>query len=166
MKRKFFTALVLVCVGVLSGCHADGKLYPVQGPLASQQPPPAFPIRFTGGLSKSGEISATLNGEAFTGKWVETTEAATKATANPGNTNTPVNLSPAWDAVFGSGYYTAQVLGRRDVIRGTLTGAHGTTLTVEAFQSAQNQTPNAAIAAAGVRGVATDSNGNTYKLTF
>jgi hypothetical protein len=56
------------------------------------------------------------------------------------------------------------VLGRRDVVRGTLTGNHGTTLTVEAYQPAQNPAPSAA--AASVRGVAADSNGNVYKLTL
>jgi hypothetical protein len=165
MKRKFFTALALLCVGMLSGCHFDGKLYPVQGPLASQQPPAAFPIRFIAGFSKSGEISATLaNGEVLNGKWMKTTEAAANGTTNSGNANTSANLSAAWDAIFGGGYYAAHVLGRRDVIRGTLTGNHGTTLTVEAYQSTQSQAPNAA--AAGVRGVAADSNGNVYKLTF
>jgi hypothetical protein len=165
MKRNSLIALVFVCSAILSGCNFDGKLYAVQGPLAAQQPPPAFPIRFTAGFSKSGGISATLaNGKTLKGRWMETADTPANGTTNPGNGNTPANLSAAWDAVFGGGYYTAHVLGRRDVIRGTLTGEHGTTLTIEAFQAAQNPAPGTA--ASAVRGVAADSNGNVYKLTF
>jgi hypothetical protein len=79
MKRKLLIALVIVCSVMLSGCHFDGKLYPVQGPLAAQQAPPAFPIQFTAGFSKSGGISATLaNGEALKGKWMETADVPAK----------------------------------------------------------------------------------------
>ncbi len=37
---------------------------------------------------------------------METADAPAKWNHESGNGNTPANLSAAWDAVFGSGYYT------------------------------------------------------------
>ena len=163
MRRRFLTALVFVCAGMLSGCHIDGKLYPVQGPLAAQAQPPIFAARITGGL-KSGELSATLaNNELCKGTWAQLSNAPTQGSNTAGSGGTSQNMPAAWDAVYGKGFYAAQVLGQHVYIHGTMSGDHGTTLTVEAYR-VLNSTPNAP--AGTVLGVAADNNGNIYKIAF
>jgi hypothetical protein len=157
MKRNLLIALVFVCAVMLSGCHIDGKLYPVQGPLASQASQQIFAIRFTGGLSKSGEMSATLaNGELCKGTWAQISDKPTKGSSAPDSSVAPPNLASAWDAVYGQGFYAATVLGQHIRIRGTMNGNHGTTLTVEAYSD------NVSVRT----GVAVDNQGNVYKLAF
>ncbi len=59
-----FSALLL-----LSGCYRDGRLYPVQGPLATQTAPPVFSAKLTGAFN-SGNMSVTLaGGEVCKGAW-------------------------------------------------------------------------------------------------
>jgi hypothetical protein len=164
MKRMFVAVLALVCAGVLSGCHADARLYPVQGPLASLASPPVFAIRFTGGISKSGGMSATLaNGEVCKGTWAQVPPAPPQGTGTLDNSGASPNMASAWDTVYGSGFYVAHILGQNIRIRGTISGAQGTTLTVEVYEP-QNAPPNAGPSA--VKGVAVDNNGNVYKLAF
>ncbi len=149
-------AVLLVCgVLLLSGCIGTGRLYPVQGPLAAQTAPPVFAATITG-FANSGNITVTLaNGEVCRGAWGLVSRAATDAGAT-----TSVNWPKVWDAVYGGGYYTANVLGSRLHVRSTLTGSKGTTLDVEMYR---RDVPGQMTE---IHGVAQDSAGNIYKLVI
>jgi hypothetical protein len=155
--------LVLLLLGVftLSGC-ATARLYPVQGPLATQTPSPVYVAKFTGAFT-SGNFSVVLgDGEVCKGRWAQvprpkTSDAATPATAGPAN-----NLSAEWDTVYGTGFYVAHVLGARLYARSVVTGNRGTVLNVELYKpdKVENTT------AAAIKGVAKDDKGNIYKVAF
>ena len=53
-------ALMLLIATLLSGCMVmvPGHLYPIQGPLASQTPPPVLPLTLDG-VFKSGTLTGT-----------------------------------------------------------------------------------------------------------
>lgn len=74
MKMRLALALFGICIK--SGCHGEGRLYPVQGPLASTSPAPSysFSVTYPGspnyGRDQSGELSLVMaNGESFSGPW-------------------------------------------------------------------------------------------------
>jgi hypothetical protein len=163
MKRKLLIALVFVCAAMLSGCDSEGRLYPVQGPLAAQQPTPSFPIQFTKVFGGTGGFSTTLaNGEAFKGTWTKFNYTPTNGTDGTG-TGSSQNLASAWDVVYGSGYYTGHVLGQRIFFSGSAKGNHGTTLRIEEYDTETGSSKNPIFK---TKGVAVDSNGNIYKLAF
>jgi hypothetical protein len=148
--------LFLLCaLSLLSGCYRVGRLYPVQGPLAAQTAPPIYAAKMTGAFN-SGNITVTLaNGEVCTGAWGLVSSRPTDAGAAPN-----VNWPRVWDAVYGGGYYTANVLGAPLHVRSTLTGSKGTTLDVEMFRR------NVPGQMTEIQGVARDSGGNIYKIVI
>ena len=98
-----FAVVTLLCTCLLSGCMRDVHLYPVQGPLAVQTPPPIFTGRITGVIN-SGGISAKLaNGQQFSGKWQSQSVSALAKESRAGVVP-PFNLSAEWDAVYGPGF--------------------------------------------------------------
>ncbi len=136
MKRFVIVVALFACAAALFGCHSEGRLYAVQGPLASQQPAPSFPIQFTKIYAETGGFSTTLaNGEVFNGTWIKLNSAPTKTrfsdtSRKTPDTGTPANaadkgnsgvsslsLSSAWDTVYGSGYFTAHVLGQSNSLQ-------------------------------------------------
>lgn len=163
MKARF--AVALVGALFLSGCLRVAHFYPVQGPLAAQTPLPIYSGRITGVIN-SGSISATLaNGQQFTGKW-KAQSAGALAKESRAGVVPPFNLSAEWDAVYGSGFYTARVLGAHLFARTTLTGRQGGALQLEMIsEPVENGNPKYP-AAPEVRGVARDQQGNVYKVTF
>jgi hypothetical protein len=155
MKTKL--VLALLSVGMTLGCSAafGQKLYPVQGPLASQTTPPVFSgqIRrpmFGGALPTLLKSWTLVNGEVLNGKCA----AVTASSVNPKTPGTPEsyppqpNLAFAWDAVFGQGYFTAHILGKK-IWQGVFTGDQGTVLQVEILDE--------------LHGAAVDNKGNVYK---
>jgi len=60
------------------------------------------------------------------------------------------NLSAAWDAIYGPGFYVARVLGQQ-LGRANVTGSQGTAIQVEVWNA---------------RGIAVDNKGDVYKLVF
>jgi hypothetical protein len=158
---KSFLALSLLCVCTLTGC-ATARLYPVQGPLSSQNPPPVYVAKFSGAFN-SGDLSVVLGGgEVCKGHWAQvprpnTPQAATTAAAATGD-----NLSAEWDTVYGTGFYVAHVLGTRLYARAVLTGNRGTTLNVELYKP--DKVENTSVSA--IKGVAKDDKGNIYKVAF
>jgi hypothetical protein len=146
---KFIAALILGAL-LLSGCinMPPGHLYPVQGALAAQTPTPIYSASLTGGVS-SGTFSATLAGGDVAGAWHRVSPTDTTAG----------NLAAQWDAVYGQGYFLANVLGNTNFCRAALSGAQGLHLDVEFVII-----PLGEIATG--KGVAADSQGNLYKLTF
>jgi hypothetical protein len=133
------------------------KLYPVQGPLASQSTPPTFSgqIRhpIVGGAFPTLLKSFTLDGEILPGKCAsaKATSVNTKTPGTPGSYPPQPNLAFAWDAVFGQGYFAAHILGEK-MWQGIFRGDRGTVLQVEILD--------------GQHGVAVDNKGNLYKVVW
>ncbi len=65
-----------------------------------------------------------------------------------------------WDAVYGGGYYNANVLGTPLHVRSALTGSNGTLLNVELYR---RDIPGQMTE---IRGVAEDNRGNIYKVVI
>ena len=129
---------------LLLGCSAPLHLYPVQGPLAAQQPLPVLTARATG--LTSGTISFTLpSGEACAGPW---------APIRPGQVEQ--SLAPTWDSVYGPGHYLAHVLGSQWHGQARLTGNQGTRMHLEFYRDTVPDAP--------LQGVARDEAGNVYKV--
>lgn len=143
-------AAVVLGTAMLSGCimMGPGHLYPVQGPLAAQSPPPIYSATLSGALS-SGTLRATLAGGEVVGSWQRVSPTDTSAG----------KLAAQWDAIYGPGYFVASVLGNSNFCRATLSGAQGLHLDVEFLIIPLGQV-------AGGKGVASDAQGNLYKLTF
>jgi len=156
MKTKL--VLALLSLGMISGgAPAFGqKLYPVQGPLASQPTPPVFSGQVSrrmfsvGGVPKLLKSWTLANGEVLKGKFA-TVKASSMNTKTPGATDSyppQPNLAFAWDAVYGQGYFAAHILGKK-IWQGVFTGDRGTVLQVEILDEQH--------------GAAVDNKGNTYK---
>ena len=133
-------SVLLLCAAVLvsiSGC-ATGHLYPVQGPLSALTPAPVYKVK----MGNGDQISATVaNGEVCNGTWLDLVQEDPTAR----------EMAADWDLVYGKGFFLANVHGNIGIARAILTCTKGTTVNVE-FSSTQ--------------GVAKDSNGNVFKLTF
>jgi hypothetical protein len=144
-------AVMLLIATALTGCMVmvPGHLYPIQGPLASQTPMPILPLTLSGILN-SGSLSVTLQGgETCKGSWNQV-----HADDPSGN-----KMAAQWDAVYGQGFFTANVLGNPVFARSALTCNKGSTLNVELY----DPKPGNPIA---VVGIAQDDKGNLYKMTL
>jgi hypothetical protein len=162
MKSRF-GVVALICAIFLSGCERAAHLYPVQGPLAAQTPPPIYTGKITAVID-SGSMSAVLaNGQKFSGKW-QAQSASALAKESKAGIAPSFSLSADWDAVYGPGFYTAHVLGAHLFARTTLPGNQGGALQVEMI-SQPVDTGNAN-AAPKISGVARDEKGNVYKVAF
>jgi hypothetical protein len=130
---------------LLTGCVGTAFLYPVQGPLATQSPPPVVSMHVSG-----FSLTLTLpDGETFKGMG-----AIVPHTQNP-----PNPLSAQWDLVYGSGYYLAHVLGTDAYRIATLTGDKGSTIRIESTTLTDNG------GAVSQVGVAVDDKGDVFKIT-
>ena len=152
MKASILPLVVISTL--LSGClSVPGAFSPVQGPLSKRSPVPTYAATLSGILS--GSISVVLdNSEICKGHWafVSQTTPATSAVAV-----TPIDLAADWDSVYGTGYYTAHVLGNKLYARATLTGDKGTVLHTE-LSNEDNKRGN-------TKGVAQDDKGNVFKVS-
>jgi hypothetical protein len=157
MKAKF--ALLLLSACIISGSVAafGETLYPVQGPMAAQAPPPVITAKFNG--TSSGKFTLVqANGESFQGKWASLIPSFvnTKTPETPASFLPQPNLAFAWDAVYGQGYFLAQIVGTR-IRQVVATGNNGTVIQVEClFGDAR----------AGLNGIAVDSKGNLFKVVW
>jgi len=140
-----------------AGCSATARLYPVQGPLSAKTPPPVLTARFTGGVN-SGSVSLVgPDGEAANGNWAR---VATPSTDPSGIAPAADGMAALWDTIYGSGFFTAHVLGAGLYANAVITGKAGTVYNLE-FYSADTRRKSVQI-----RGVAKDSAGNYYKVVF
>ena len=157
---KVYSAVLLAAVCFLSGCFASARLYPIKGPLAEQAPQPIYAARAEAGF-RSGSFSATLgNGEKCNGQWKRVTRTPRETGIGPADAE---SLAPAWDAVYGSGFYTANVLGADVRIAGQIPCSRGSSLRVDAIQHSIGSGTDAALV---IKGVAMDGKGNIYKMAF
>ncbi len=164
MKSRF-AVVTLLCACFISGCMRAAHLYPIEGPLAAQTPPPIYTGKITGVIN-SGSISAKLaNGQQFSGQWQAQSVNALAKESTAGVVP-PFNLSAEWDAVYGTGFYTAHVLGAHLFARTTLTGTQGGTLQVEMMSQPVETADARDVAAPVIKGVARDEKGNVYKVAF
>jgi hypothetical protein len=160
MKIKFalVIALIVLATAITTTSAFGQKLYPVQGPLASQTPPQVFSVKVQKRLFGAGTPTKYVKtwivagGEEVNGKFEG-------VTANSMNAKTPgaadsyppqPNLAFAWDAVYGQGFFAAHILGKK-MWQGTFTGDKGTVLQIELMNDND------------LRGVAVDNQGNVYK---
>lgn len=166
---KLWIALSLFGICLISGCHGYGRLYPVQGPLASMTPVPSytFSITYPGSpkydRDQDGEISVVLaNGEAFSGPWkmAYNKPGSQAADAPTSNSN---SLAEAWDAVYGQGFYVAHLLGENRVAHVALTGTMGTVLQIEWWDQSNAGDGTTIV---GTKAVAEDNKGNIYKIVW
>ena len=158
MKLRVLTVIVSTLT-LLSGCQltVPGHLYPVQGPAAAAQSPPAIYSAFaTGRINDGGEmfmggtLVATLeNNDSCSGNWSPV----------PAGDNTAGQMSLQWDQVYGQGFFLANVLGNSHFARATLTCKSGGPLNLEFFDPNTMHSGNS-------KGVARDAAGNLYKVTF
>jgi hypothetical protein len=124
-----------------------GHLYPVQGPLSKETAPPIYTATMNGGAALSGPITVHMAaGITCSGDF--------KAVSP--DDPTARRMSVEWDVVYGSGYFVANVLGKRGFARSALTCTNGENLSVE-FVKPGNP-PNV--------GVVSDGTGNIFKLSF
>ncbi len=159
MRTKVCLSTVALCVCILlrSDYALGQKLYPVQGPLASQTAPAVFSGQIRrpmfGGALPTLLTSWTITGEVLTGKCValKTTSMNTKTPGTSESYPPQPNLAFAWDVVYGQGYFAAHILGGK-IWQGTFTGNQGTVLQVEILD--------------GQHGAAVDNKGNIYKVVW
>jgi hypothetical protein len=156
MKGALVVAFLTVGITWAGSAAFGQKLYPVQGPLTSQTPAPVFkgqvrrPMFSAGGLPKLLKSWTLANGEVLTGKCAEVSASSVnaKTPGAPDSYPPQPNLAFAWDAVFGQGYFSAHILGKK-IWRGVFTGDKGTVLQVEILDE--------------LHGAAVDNQGNVYK---
>ena len=154
MKIKLVLAFLTVGITLASSASFGQKLYPVQGPLASQTPPPVFSANVKrpvfGGVSKTKFSWNFADGELLNGKFanVKATSMNTKTPGGPDSYPPQPNLAFAWDVVYGQGYFAAHILGKK-ILQGVFTGDKGTVLQVEILDE--------------LHGAAVDNKGNVYK---
>jgi len=156
-RRLLLFAALCSCVIPASSAFAQ-KLYPVQGPLAAQSPQPVLPGHIRRPIFGPGPFmllkSWTLaNGEIVQGKAKKLKATSANMPApQKGEISLPQpNLAFAWDAVYGEGYFVANILGN-EFGQAVFTNNKGTVLQVESFD--------------GRNGVAVDNRGNIYKLVW
>ena len=137
-RSRFWLVVAPSLAVLMAGCGGDGQLYPLQGPLATQKPPPVYKVK----IETESTMSATrAKGDVCKGPW------SNVAPEDP----TSRAMSTDWDLVYGNGYFLAKVLGNATFSRAVLTCPNGTTLNLE-FNSD--------------KGVAKDDKGDVFKLTF
>jgi hypothetical protein len=150
--------LCLAAVGIISllGC-APLHLYPVHGPLADQRSVSVIKGKATGLLS--GRISFVLpDGEACQGPWSSVSPNQVQQNALAANASAAGDMPSTWNAVFGSGYYVANVLGARQYGQAVLNGDRGTIIQLEFYRNTVKDSP--------LLGIAKDNKGNIYKLSL
>ena len=178
MNRKAFSVVLALCLGCVPAFAVTGTFYPIQPGHQAQLPAPAFVANFTvhltkksivklvlpipmGGLHGSLHVSATYQGETFTGDLLPVFPSSQPKPAIP----VPGPMKEQWDAVYGQGAYVGTVLGTGQDARGVMTGSKGTTIKVEIHTAqAANSTEDSNVGL--MRGVAEDSQGQLYKIAF
>ena len=97
---------LIAVVTALGGCavNVPGHLYPVQGPLSKDSVPPIYAVTIHGSSLPSGSLEVHMaQGTICSGAWKAVSQQDPSAR----------QMSADWDAVYGSGYFVANVLGKR-----------------------------------------------------
>lgn len=156
--KKLLLHFSFVVLFATSAVASAQTLYPVQGPLSKQTPPPVIKGKIRRPLFSAGPAFDLLtswtisNGEVLNGK-VEKAKANAPDIVIPTMETTfpQSNLAGVWDAVYGDGYFVAHILGNT-FYQGVFKSDQGTFLQVESMD--------------GEHGVAADNRGNIYKFVY
>jgi hypothetical protein len=154
---KLNRVVAVLCIFVASGSTFGQKLYPVQGPIASQTPQPVFKGQIRRPMFGVGPVFMLLkswtvaNGEVLQGKPKKVKVSSVNNPAPGASAPPQPNLAFAWDAVYGPGYFVAHILGN-EIGQGVFTGKTGMVLQVESLD--------------GQKGVGVDNQGNIYKMVW
>lgn len=149
MKTIIFSISAFAALG---GCAVmvPGHLYPVQGPLSKVNTPPIYAVTLNGSFLPSGSLTVHREqGITCSGAWKAVSQQDPSA----------MQMSAEWDEVYGSGFFVANVLGKRTFARSTPTCTDSRKLSLE-FLVVQPGNPSSTI------GVVSDGMGNIFKLTF
>lgn len=156
MELKYAPGFFMLWLFLSSSAFAQ-KLYPVEGPLASQTPQPVFSAKIRRPVFSVGPVFLLLkswtitNGEVLEGKPKKVKTTSVNVPEPDHNAPPQPNLAFAWDAVYGQGFFVAHILGK-EIGQGLFSGKKGTVLQVESYD--------------GRNGVAVDNKGNIYKLVW
>ena len=169
-------ASTLAFLPILTGCQADGNLYPVQGPLAQQSRPPVFSAGITGGNKIESFYATMAGGESVSCSLTAIANGKKRVSdAPPSDAQSPFHMPAAWDAVYGASFYEAHVLGTHGPYYWcAATGSRGTALHAEIYVSDYAQRKEYkekwdnvfAPKAENVKGVVQDDKGNIYKFAL
>jgi hypothetical protein len=151
--------LIFLATSLTLGCVRPAHFYPVQGPLSSQTPLPVATAKISYGRNLKQLSMVLSSGEVCKGVWKEVPRGQTPERSD----SQELGLQPEWDAVYGSGFYVAHVLGARYYDRATATCNQGTVLNVEIYHPEDTKAQDPI---ASVKGVAKDNHGNVYKLVM
>ena len=154
MKNELILGFLCISVASLSGCFVGADLRPVSGPATAE-----WHIRVIkpSGAFKSGTFYADLwedrvfQSDECKGRW----KAATRPMPPGAN-----DMTSVWDAVYGNGYYTAQILGAKKCARGSGSCQRGTVLDAEICQIENGKKKTTRV------GVAKDNKNNIYQIVF
>lgn len=160
VKSRFLGSLLLAGILLVAGC-AEGRLYPVRGPLSTQSPLPIFTAKMSGGLH-SGNMTLTLpSGEKGAGRWQWARQEPPSVEKSGANAAAPESMASVWDAVYGPNFYVSHVVGQL-MARANVTGERGTHVQMEMYRPV-GEGGDVPI---NFRGVARDDKGNVYKVVF
>lgn len=176
LATNCIVASMLVCLPILTGCQADGNLYPVQGQLAQLNPQPVFSAGITGSMKMETFHAKIAGGETVSCSLTAIANGKKRVSDPPASdTQSPFNMPSAWDAVYGASFYEAHVLGTHGPYywRGA-TGSPGTALHAEIYVTDYAQRKEYgqkwdnvfAPRAEDVKGVVQDDKRNIYKFAL
>jgi hypothetical protein len=141
VKVLLLCGLAALC---LAGCALPGHLYPIEGPLAAQNPAPIASI--------SADQGAQILGTVLPGNL----QCGGSFHSVAGDDVTARNMNAEWDRVYGPGFFVANVLGNALFKRAALKCADGSVLNLELV----------GLYGIPAKGVARDAAGNLFKVTF
>jgi len=146
--------IILLASGftLIGGCAVmvPAHLYVVQGPLSKETTPPIYTATLNGGVLPSGTITVHISPViTCPGDWKAVSQDDPSAR----------QMSVEWDEVYGSGYFVANVLGKRTFARSVLSCTNAEKLNLE-FLVVEPGVPSSTI------GVVKDGAGNIFKLAF
>ena len=156
---KYSIVPLFATTALLAGCislSVPGGFSPVQGPLSHQSPVPIYTAKMSGLLS--GTIAVSLaNGELCHGPWAFVSKTIPNNANSSAASPEPPDMAADWDLVYGTGFYTAHVVGNKLYARATLTGNTGSIMYVELSNETNTR--------GNTKGVAQDNHGNIFKVS-
>jgi hypothetical protein len=156
--------LVLLATSMMMSC-ASARMYPVQGPLASETPSAVYSAKLSGAFYSGSITIVAANGEVCKGHWARVASGRSPSevpgVATVADSSVTEGMPAAWDAVYGRGFYVSHVLGAALYGQAMLTGDKGTILNVEFYRL--NPGSRSVVR---IDGVAKDNHGNIFKLAF
>ena len=148
MRTIRLTAIGIASL-VLVACSTTARLYPVEGPLSQQVPPPVLSATVNGITGNNGSLALTrADGSVCPGEW--SSAAGVQTTFGAGS------LFTQYGAIYGSGYSVTSG-GGQNPGRAIATCADGVRFDIEFVTGGGT---------ANGFGFARDTSGNVYRVLF